>query len=263
MIKSDFVMAHHKLDAETMTESIEMYLLRIALLRTEGQPVPIPVLAQELAVSPVSANEMCRRLVDKGLIEYEPYRGVTLTAKAETLARRILRNRRLWEVFLAEKLGIEPVEADEMACRFEHVTPDDLAERLAVFLGRPPFSPRNQPIPYDDQTILERPVRPLTALAAGETGQVISLKTDDPVKNFLRRQGLSPGVAVTMLAVAADGALLLDIAGQALSLSEMVAAAIDISDCESLISEEFSPTYDTPPINENLATLPPCHLATF
>jgi DtxR family Mn-dependent transcriptional regulator len=222
-------MAHHKLDDETTSESIEMYLLRIALLRTEGHPVPIPVLAQELAVSPVSANEMCRRLVEKGLIEYEPYRGVSLTAKAETLARRVLRNRRLWEVFLAEKLGIDPREADEMACRFEHVTPDDLAERLAVFLGHPTLSPQNQPIPYDDQTIVAQSVRPLTALAAGEKGQVISLKTDEAVKNFLRRYGLLPGVAVTVLAGAADGALLLDIAGQSLSLSKTTAAAIYIA----------------------------------
>lgn len=222
-------MAHHNLDDETMSESIEMYLLRIALLRTEGHPVPIPVLAQELAVSPVSANEMCRRLVDKGLIEYEPYRGVSLTAKAEALARRVLRNRRLWEVFFAEKLGMNPLEADEIACRFEHVTPDDLAERLAVFLGHPTLSPQNELIPYDEQTCPERSVRPLTALAAGEKGQISRLKTDEPVKDFLRHYGLCPGVAVTALAVAADGSLLLDIAGQSLSVSKPIAAAIDIT----------------------------------
>lgn len=222
-------MAHHNLDSKTMSESIEMYLLRIALLRREGQPVPIPVLAQELAVSPVSANEMCRRLVDKGLIEYEPYRGVSLTAKAETLARRVLRNRRLWEVFFAEKLGIDPLEADEMACRFEHVTPDDLAERLAVFLGHPTLTPQNQLIPYDDQPLPERSVQPLTTLAAGEKGQVSRLNADEPVKNFLRGYGLCPGVAVTTLAVAADGSLLLDIAGQAMSLSKPIAAAIDVT----------------------------------
>ncbi|MCK6630606.1 MAG: metal-dependent transcriptional regulator [Anaerolineae bacterium] len=222
-------MAHHNLDDKTMSESIEMYLLRIALLRREGQPVPIPVLAQEMAVSPVSANEMCRRLVDKGLIEYEPYRGVSLTAKAEALARRVLRNRRLWEVFFAEKLGIDPLEADEMACRFEHVTPDDLANRLAVFLGHPTLTPQNQLIPYDDQPLPERSVRPLTTLAAGEKGQVSRIGAAEPVKNFLCGYGLCPGVAVTTLAVAADGALLLDIAGQALSLSKPIAAAIDIT----------------------------------
>jgi len=222
-------MAHHNLDDKTMSESIEMYLLRIALLRREGQPVPIPVLAQEMAVSPVSANEMCRRLVDKGLIEYEPYRGVSLTAKAEALTRRVLRNRRLWEVFFAEKLGIDPLEADEIACRFEHVTPDDLAERLADFLGHPTCTPQNQFIPYDDRPLPERSVRPLTTLAAGEKGQVSRIGAAEPVKNFLRGYGLCPGVAVTTLAVAADGALLLDIAGQALSLSKPIAAAIDIT----------------------------------
>lgn len=222
-------MAHHNLDQETMSESIEMYLLRIALLRTNEQPVPIPLLAQELAVSTVSANEMCRRLVDKGLIEYEPYRGVTLTGKAETLARRVLRNRRLWEVFFVEKLGLEPVEADEIACRFEHVTPDLLAEKLAVFLGHPRLNSQNEPIPYDDQPQPAWLSHPLTTLAAGTSGRIVGVQADQATKNFLRQQGLTPAAEVTVLAVADEGGLLLETAGRRLSLSQAIAAEITLA----------------------------------
>lgn len=221
-------MEHLKSNAEAMSESIEMYLLRIALLRTEGQPVPIPTLAHELSVSTVSANEMCRRLVDKGLIEYEPYKGVTLTARAETLARRVLRNRRLWEVFFVEKLGLAPGEADEVACRFEHVTPDSLANHLAAFLGYPPVSPQNKLIPYDDQPVPELSGRPLANLGVGEHGQVIELKADETVKHFLRRQGVWLGVTIEVLAVASDGVLLLDVLNQRFSLAKTIASDITV-----------------------------------
>jgi DtxR family Mn-dependent transcriptional regulator len=222
-------MAHHNIELETISESIEMYLLRIALLRTEGQPVPIPTLAQELSISTVSANEMCRRLVDKGLIEYQPYRGVTLTAPAEGLARRVLRNRRLWEVFFVEKLGIAPGEADEIACRFEHVTPDELAGRLATFLGYPDLSPQNEAIPYDDQIPWQEPFRPLATLPVGAKGRVAGVKADEAAYSFLRQHGLTPGTRLEVLAIAADGGLLLEISGQPLSLAKTMAEAVDVT----------------------------------
>ena len=41
---------HHT--QESTSESVEMYLLRIALLQVDGKPVPISALADELPVSP-------------------------------------------------------------------------------------------------------------------------------------------------------------------------------------------------------------------
>ncbi len=210
-----------------MSESIEMYLLRIALLQQRTQPVPVPLLAQELSVSPVSANEMCRKLTDKDLVAYEPYKGVTLTSQGEVLAQRVLRHRRLWEVFFVEKLGIEPREAEEVACRFEHVTPDELAERLAEFLEYPTLSPQNKPIPAgDDDAHDARPVERLTALAAGAQGQIVNIDADKTTQEFLHHQGVLPGVMVKMLAVADNGSLFLQIGGQHLSLSGEIAESV-------------------------------------
>lgn len=211
-----------------MSESIEMYLLRVALLQRDAQPVPVPLLAQELAVSPVSANEMCRKLAEKGLIDYEPYKGVTLTAQGERLAHYVLRCRRLWEVFLVEKLGLEPQEAEAMACRFEHVTAEELTERLALFLGQPTLSPQNEPIPPGRQAGAERPMRPLTTLTVGEQGQIVNIVADEVSKDFLRHQGVSPGVRVEVLSVAADGSLLLETSGRRLSLARTMAGNVDI-----------------------------------
>ncbi|MBN1993718.1 MAG: metal-dependent transcriptional regulator, partial [Anaerolineae bacterium] len=183
-------MAHHNFGEETMSESIEMYLLRVALLQADDQPVPIPQLAQELAISPVSAHEMCRKLTDKGLVQYEPYKGVTLTTPGETLARRVLRCRRLWANFFGQKLGIEPQAADEMACRFEHVTPDELADRLAAYLDIPELASED----YQRQTC------GLAQLTAGKRGRVVDLTADNVTNDFLKQQGIARGELITVLA---------------------------------------------------------------
>lgn len=130
-----------------MTESTEMYLLRIALLGEENQPVPIARLAEELDISPVSTNQMCRKLERRGLLAYQPYRGVMLTERGTAAAARVLRRRRLWEVFLVEKLRLSPDLAEEGACQLEHATTDAVADRLAEFLGHPTVCPHNERIP--------------------------------------------------------------------------------------------------------------------
>ena len=209
--------------------SIEMYLATIAVLQANEQPVPLSHLADHLSHSPVSVNEMCRKLADnRGLIEYEPYKGVTLTAKGAMLAQHVLRRRRLWEVFLVEKLSIEPNGAEVMACRFEHVTPEELAERLATFLGHPTLSPQNKPIPPGTNSGTEHPLRPLTTLTAGQRGQIVNIIADGVSKDFLRHQGLSPGVVVEVLAVTSDGPILLGISGHSLSLARVMAGNIDV-----------------------------------
>ncbi len=222
-------MEHLITHPEAISESIEMYLLRIALLQQAGQPVPLPVLAQELAVSPVSANEMSRKLVEKHLVAYEPYKGVTLTPQGQELARHVLRCRRLWEVFFVEQLSIEPAEAEALACRFEHVTPEALAERLADFLNYPLVSPQNQPIPYEHLPPEAPLAQPLTTLAVGASAQVARLTGEAVFQEFLRQQGLRPGQTIKILAAAANGTRLLELSGQLLSLTGELAAMVAVN----------------------------------
>lgn len=215
--------------SEPLSESVEMYLLRIALLQDGAKPVPISTLAEELAVSPVSANQMCRKLAERGVVTYEPYRGVTLTPQGEAVALRVLRKRRLWEVFLAEKLGMEPHLAEEMACRFEHVTPDLLAERLSGYLGNPALSPQGEPIPASDGSALRRPRLALMQIAAGQCGQVVGIAGDETTRTFLRTQGVSTGVILRTLATASDGSMLLLTPSGQISLAAELVQLIEVT----------------------------------
>ncbi len=221
-------MEDHNLSG-AMSESVEMYLLRIALLQDDDRPVPISTLAEELAVSPVSANQMCRKLEERGMVHYEPYKGVTLTLHGEAVAMRVLRRRRLWEVFLAEKLGLAPDQAEEIACRFEHVTPDGLAERLAGFLGNPTLSPQHEPIPPSIGVAVRRPRLALSAFTAGQQAQVCQVTADEPVREFLRSHGLAPGATVKVLATAADGGLLVEAGQGALTLTPEIVHLVSVT----------------------------------
>ena len=70
------------------SEAEEMYLITVAMAVEAGHegPTPVRVLAEELGVSRVSANEMTKKLVSRGFIEYEPYRGVTLNPSGSSIA---------------------------------------------------------------------------------------------------------------------------------------------------------------------------------
>src|SRR3972149_3730189 len=124
---------------QNMSESEEMYVITLARLAARGVqgPVPLPRLAEELAVLPVSANQMVHKLQEEGILDYQPYKGVALRPEGLRRANRTLRRRRLWELFLVERLGMGFDEADTLACRLEHLGTDAVAEQLAAVLGDP------------------------------------------------------------------------------------------------------------------------------
>lgn len=210
-----------------VSESIEMYLVMIALLREDStSPVPLSLLAQRLAISPVSANEMCRKLEEQGLVQYQPYKGVTLAPPGESQAQAILSRRRLWVVFLVEELGIEPGEADEIACRLEHITSARLVSALRAYLERAPSIARGRSHPAASPS--DR-VQPLATCAAGQEGRVADFIADGATAGFLESQGFVGGAPLAVLAVGADGALLVELGERRLTVAASLAAQISLA----------------------------------
>ena len=210
-----------------MSESEEMYLITIAGLseQTPGTPVPLSHLAAQLAVQTVSANQMIRKLADAHLVHYEPYKGVELTDSGWLQAWHVLRHRRLWEVFLVEKLHLSLEEADALACRLEHLTPPDVAEKLSDFLGHPSVSPQGKPIPTVEATA-PLALQPLATLSAGQTAHIVAWDAPLPAQKFLEAEGLRPGVAITVLGTGSTGAMLLRTNGHQLHLDATLAQSI-------------------------------------
>lgn len=181
-----------------MSETVEMYLVTAALERKDDKPVPLSVLAEKLCVSPVSANEMCHKMTERGLVEYQPYKGIVLTSEGEKVAQRVLNRRRIWATFLQQHLGIAQQEAQDIACQLEHITSDRLIEALATYLDQPLLQPR--------LTTLR-----LSMLGAGQWGKVLAIPTEEPFRSFFLSQEISSGTLVRVLAVGREGTILLDL----------------------------------------------------
>ena len=211
------------------TESEEMYLITIARAVEDGREPPIAVseIARVLGVSGVSANQMIKKLESLNLVDYVPYKGVELTEEGAALARNVLRNRRLWGLFLSDHLGLSPETADEVACEMEHITPEYVADRLSEFLGEPRFGPTGKPIPSraDDAP---GPGLRLADAAAGASVTVHSITS--PFDVFLESQGAGRGSSITVLASSADGSVLIQTSHGAVQLGPDAAAAVKVVD---------------------------------
>lgn len=213
-------------DTHITTESEEMYLITIARAIEDGSPPPIAVsdVARVLSVSSVSANQMIKKLGTLGLVDYLPYKGVALTEEGAALASAVLRNRRLWGLFLSEHLGLSPEHADEVACEMEHITPDVVADRLAEFLGDPRFGPTGRPIPH-------RSADPADAVPLPEapTGQPLTVVgVDGPFDGFLSSKGAGRGAAISVAMSAADGTVVITTASGSVELAADAANSVRV-----------------------------------
>lgn len=216
-------------ELSSTTESEQMYLITVARAVEGGAtgPVPISKIASALGVSVPSANEMVRKLDSRGLLLYEPYRGVLLSHVGQRVADQVLRTRRLWATFLAEHLGFSPADADDQACHLEHATSAEAAERLAAFLGNPEAGPLGRPIPQAKGLEQRPPTVCLIDLPVGEVAEIISIAAAERTAEFLAAEGLAVGSRVTVVAAGNSGVLLEADTGD-VHLSPRLAASIHV-----------------------------------
>ena len=210
-----------------LSESTEMYLKAI-LEMGKRDAATIGRLAERLGVTPVSANEMVRRLGEHGLAKHTPYKGVALTKKGREVACNVMRRQRLWEVFLYKHLKIEWALIYELACSLEHATAPEVTEALTVFLGDPKTCPRGNPIPAADGSFTPLDGIPLNEAEAGATLNVVAVNaTATDVLKYLQERGILPGRTIIFVEAAPlQGPLTLRVGGKdvalGLSLAEFV-----------------------------------------
>ena len=104
-------------------------------------------LALQLGVKPATANDMLKKLREKGYLEYEKYGKIRLSDTGRQSAILVLRKHRLWETFLHQKLEFTWDEVHEVAEQMEHIQSEKLIEKLDWFLSYPQFDPHGDPIP--------------------------------------------------------------------------------------------------------------------
>jgi DtxR family Mn-dependent transcriptional regulator len=119
-------------------------------------------IAELLRTKAASVTDMLQKLSEKKMIRYKKYQGVSLTLTGRKVAINIIRKHRLWELFLATKLGFKWDEVHEVAEQLEHIQSEKLVRHLDDFLGKPKFDPHGDPIPDEKGNIHSTKAFPLS-----------------------------------------------------------------------------------------------------
>ena len=214
-----------------LSESEEMYLISIAnIIENDGvETVPLSHLAEMLNIHAVSANQMIRKLEDEGLVNYFPYKGVMLSELGLRIALQMIRNRRLWEVFLVTHLDVPLDDAADIACGMEHITNGEVCMQLAKFLEYPKFDPYGKPIPecLEGKNILPQiKVFPLSETQLNDQLIIRQIKSDVATRAFLAAEGIYPGAEVKVAGIGEHGSYLLTLKQGRFHVNSSVAAQI-------------------------------------
>ena len=213
------------------TSTVEDYLKSILLAeqRDAAERVTTGRIAAAVGVAPGTATAMVKTLADSGLLLYEPYSGVRLSAAGRQLAVHVLRRHRLLELFLVQVLGMDWSEVHDEAERLEHAVSDRLIERIDEMLGHPSTDPHGDPIPDSRGRVAEPELASLDGCPPGRRLQVVRVEDQSPeFLQLVEREGLKPGslVVVESLDEAADVVALRRSAGERLRLGRRAASKI-------------------------------------
>jgi DtxR family transcriptional regulator, Mn-dependent transcriptional regulator len=116
------------------TERTEDYLEALVFIIEENGFAKVKDVAEYLSISPPSVTEMFQKLKENGFINYQKYRGVTLTKKGLDIAMKTKKKHETLREFLCI-LGVPESIANEDACRIEHVINPETMKRLTKFVS--------------------------------------------------------------------------------------------------------------------------------
>jgi Mn-dependent DtxR family transcriptional regulator len=122
------------------SSAVEDYLERILeLIDLKGYARVVDI-ATSLKISQASVSNMVQRLDGDGLLKYEKYRGLVLTAAGEALARNITRRHQLLTDFLTLLRLDQQVIHHDVEGMEHHISPPTLRaiEALTAQLKRRP-----------------------------------------------------------------------------------------------------------------------------
>lgn len=212
-----------------MTAAEENYLKAIFKLSQEGlEVVSTNAIAAQMKTSAASVTDMVKRLAEKEMVSYVKYKGVGLTKDGSDKAKEMVRNHRIWEVFLVEKLNFGWDEIHDIAEQLEHIKSKDLIKRLDAFLDFPRFDPHGDPIPNAQGEMQHRSETLLAELPEGESGIVVGVKdTSSSFLQHLDKMEVELGTTLKIVhRVEYDGSLELLYGERTLSVSDRVAKNI-------------------------------------
>jgi DtxR family Mn-dependent transcriptional regulator len=195
-------------------EQVEEYIEAIFDIAGRDGTAKTMDVAKRLSKAPASVTEEFQSMAQSGFVQYEPYKGVSLTEKGVKAAMKIKRKHRLLEVFLTKLLHIDPEKVHGEACRMEHCISDEVGDSICKMLNAPARCPNGKliyPCEKDVETCneckevvkksepVQRKILPITDLKPCQKGIIAFLRGGRRMIQRLSDLGLTPGTEVTLL----------------------------------------------------------------
>lgn len=212
------------------TGNREDYLINILRLTEGERPAKTTELATFMSISPASVTEMLKVLAAEGYVDYERYKGVTLTETGLNYARQIRKKHHVMENFLINYLDMDKDAAHEEACKMEHVISDDSMLKMCRIIGTPVD---------DDCKSCGSPCRAAVGnglramesvdkMKAGDSGMISHLKSEDSdIVKRLMSMGFVPGRPICVKSKLSDkGPRIISVGDTTIALDANMASAI-------------------------------------
>lgn len=167
--------------------------------RNAGNYIHTNDIAHEIQTKAASVTDMIKRLASKKLVNHKPYYGAKLNPSGVKVAKKLIRNHRLWEYFLVNKLDYKWDEVHDIAEQLEHIRSEDLIDRLESYLGSPKYDPHGDPIPDADGNMPQASQLRLADLSVGDECIVVGVRDHSPdFLNFLDMIELTLGSVIKL-----------------------------------------------------------------
>ncbi len=146
---------------QILTPTMEDYLEAIYSISKEKRVVRVKNIAKKIGVKMPTVTNMLKSLSQKGFIDYEKHEYLELTSKGRKVGKEIDRRHKIIRNFLTEILKINPIVADEEACKMEHGMSTETLDRLTQFIDFIQTCPRTGPnwLESFDEYRLESPTK--------------------------------------------------------------------------------------------------------
>jgi DtxR family Mn-dependent transcriptional regulator len=179
------------------SQTEENYLKALFNLADEQGEISATDLGTILQVSTPTVTSMVRNLCKQGLVNYEKYKPISLTAKGKREAALVIRKHRLTEMFLVEKMGFGWEVVHEIAEQIEHIQSPAFFDRMDELLGNPTVDPHGSPIPDKNGKIVWKSYQKLSDCKPGDTVKLSALThSSEDFLIFLNSKKLHLGVVI-------------------------------------------------------------------
>lgn len=151
-----------------LSGSEETYVETIHHLIQKRGYARVADIAAALDVKPPSVTGMLQRLDEEKFVQYTRYRGVTLTPKGESLAKKLETHHKAIKSFL-KMIGVSEKVAEREACGIEHIATRKTISKLAKFVEFVELAPQTPPFLKHFQHYVQTGKRPTECKIKGKT----------------------------------------------------------------------------------------------